>query len=69
MERNLKFKVGDEVKVIATEEQLKTIGILLEFCNNDFYYIVEIDDSTIHLPYRLSSNNYYLPEEYLDYAD
>ena len=69
MERKLKFKVGDKVKVIASEKQLKGIGILLEFCNDDFYYIKGINPNKIgFLPYFLS-NEYHLPEEYLDYAD
>ena len=70
MERKLKFKVGDKVKVIATKKkQLARICITLEFCNDDFYYIEEINSKCIDfLPYVLS-NGYHLPEEYLDYAD
>ena len=65
----LKFKVGDKVKVIASEEDLNIIGILIEFCNDDFYYIKKINPQRIGLyPYVLS-NGYHLPEEYLDYAD
>ena len=69
MERKLKFKVGDKVKVIATKEQLFGIGILVEYCNNDFYYIEEIKHLRIGLyPYVLS-NGFHISEEYLDYAD
>ena len=69
MERKLKFKVGDKVKVITTKKQLARIGIALEFCNDDFYYIEKINTESIDfLPYVLS-NGYNLPEEYLDYAD
>ena len=69
MKKKLKFKVGDKVKVIATEEQLFNICISLYNCNEDFYYIKAINDSgTSLLPYKLS-NNYNMPEVYLDYAD
>lgn len=69
MNKKLKFKVGDKVKVIATEEQLFNICISLYNCNEDFYYIKAINFSGISfLPYKLS-NNYNMPEEYLDYAD
>lgn len=75
MERNLKFKKGDKVKVIATKEQLKKIGIGKnwddELFNKDifekelFVKEVEINDD---LPYFLN-NIFWFPEEYLDYAD
>ena len=69
MERKLKFKVGDKVKVIATKKQLESICIYLEFCNDDFYYIEKINPLRVgYYPYVLS-NEYHLPEEYLDYAD
>ena len=69
MERKLKFKVGDKVKVIATKKQLARIGITLEFCNDDFYYIEETNPKGIDFLDYVLSNGYHLPEEYLDYAD
>lgn len=69
MERKLKFKVGDKVKVTATKEQLEDIGIALRHCNGDFYYIDKINPPRVgFFPYTLS-NGFHLPEEYLDYAD
>lgn len=70
MERKLKFKVGDKVKVIASEKQLKSIGILFpRNSKDDFYYIKKTNLHKVgFLPYTLS-NGYHLPEEYLDYAD
>ena len=69
MGRNLKFKVGDKVKVTATKEQLEDIGIALRHCNEDFYYIKEINPLWVdYYPYILS-NGFHIPEQYLDYAD
>ena len=69
MGRNLKFKVGDKVKVTATKEQLEGIGITLRHCNDDFYYIEKINPLWVgYYPYILS-NGFHILEEYLDYAD
>ena len=75
MERNLKFKVGDKVKVIATKEQLKEIGILDtwddELFNEEIYVenlVVKSIKKDKYLPYLLN-NGFFFKEEYLEYTD
>lgn len=77
MERKLKFKVGDKVKVIATKEQLKEIGIGEnwdeELFNGAIFekelFVKEVNiNINENLNYFLN-NNFYFKEEYLDYAD
>lgn len=75
MEKKLKFKEGDKVKVIATIEQLKEIGIgetwYDELFNEEIYVknlVVKHVRMSFRFPYVLS-NNFLFPEQYLDYAD
>ena len=75
MERNLKFTVGDKVKVIATKEQLKEIGILDtwddELFNEEIYVeslVVKSIKKEKSLPYLLN-NGFFFKEEYLEYTD
>ena len=75
MERNLKFTVGDKVKVIATKEQLKEIGIGEtwddELFNEEIYVenlVVERINKDKYLPYLLN-NGFFFSEVCLDYAD
>ena len=75
MERNLKFTVGDKVKVIATKEQLKEIGIGGrwddELFNKEIYvesFVVKSIKKDTYLPYLLN-NGFFFKEEYLEYTD
>lgn len=75
MERKLKFKVGDKVKVIATIEQLKEIGIggiWGEELFNEEIFEKELFVKEVNIKGNLNyflNNNLYFEEEYLDYAD
>lgn len=75
MERELKFKVGDKVKVIATIEQLKKIGIGgiwdEELFNEEIFekelFVKEVKTRGDFNYYLI--NGFLFKEEYLDYAD
>ena len=75
MERKLKFKVGDKVKVIATIEQLKEIGIgeiWHDELFNEEIFEKELFVKRVTLKGNLNyflNNGYVFKEEYLDYAD
>ena len=75
MGRNYKFKEGDKVKVIATKEQLKEIGIGKtwddKLFNKEIYektLVVKRVKNYLYVLYLLN-NDFYFLEEHLDYAD
>jgi hypothetical protein len=65
METMRKFKVGDNVKVTASNETLKVYGCNPEIKNGSLHVITSISDTSCNLNYLLSG--YVLPD-YLELA-